>query len=1018
MYYKLNSVDVTHVDSRDGAPVCGNRIPDLSQVKQPVRGRHFPSFAAGMANLASLKHLQAAGILILLLVSGVTDIRAQGRAMEVEDIMKFRQIVNPELSLSGQFVIYEATPDRGDGTALLIDELGEELIRLERGTSPGISDDDRWMMARIHKPWRERLTENSQPDSLVVVRTDRSDTLRFGNVEEARFSRDSRWLMVMTRPDPDQPDKPGERTPPGGTLSVYSLLDDAFLQNRPDRNTPRDPITPNGDKSSDEADSSSDENRPDEFQPSRENHAPDSETRRRLFHADGVRSFSVDSLSTRMVYAVVDSAGDTNALLAVDLQADSLAARIVHRQKNAVYDGFTWHEKQSRLAFLYSREDGYGNPSPAELYVWNGPDWRLDRIAASNVFGDDRVVPLHSELTWSRDGNRLFFGWQPVTMYRHSLYREKEEQSTVTDRDTILAEAEVDVWHGRDPLIKPHEKQTWEQRRDHTYLVVYHFDRNRLVELADDRVPYVTPVDNGRYALGRNPRPYKREITWDGWYSDYYMVNLRDGSRQEVIDRLRSAPVSLSPNGRYVLFYESEHWHLYDADRNIIHNLTEPLGVSFADEDHDAPHPPNSYGMAGWVEGDRAVVIYDKYDIWQIDTRSREALNLTAGEGRRLQRQFRIAASSPEHDAFLRNEHLLVRSFNERNKEYGFYGVRIGREGCERFLEGPWRYEFVGQSKSGERILFTRESYREFPDLWVSDRRLRFPRKATLANPWIGNYAWGNAELVQWRDMDGEPLDGVLITPDNYTQGEPVPVLVYFYEQFSHRLHHFNEQVINHRPGFPFYASNGYAVFLPDVRYDIGIPGFSATRSIVPGVQMLIDRGIADPEAIALHGHSWSGYQAAHMATQTHIFAAIIAGAPVSNMTSAYSGIRHGSGLARQFQYEQTQSRIGGSLWEKRDKYIENSPVFYADRIRTPMLIMFGDRDDAVPWEQGIELYLAMRRLQKDVIFLQYRNEPHHPQQYANKLDYFLRMKEYLDHHLKGAPAPDWIRKGVPYTGE
>ena len=220
---------------------------------------------------------------------------------------------------------------------------------------------------------------------------------------------------------------------------------------------------------------------------------------------------------------------------------------------------------------------------------------------------------------------------------------------------------------------------------------------------------------------------------------------------------------------------------------------------------------------------------------------------------------------------------------------------------------------------------------------------------------------------------------------------------------------------VNHRPNFPFYSSNGYAVFLPDVKFDVGTPGPSATQALVPGVQKLVDMGIADPNAIGLHGHSWSGYQTAFVITQTNMFKAAVAGAPVSNMTSAYSGIRHRSGLARQFQYEKSQSRIGGSLNEKRELYIENSPVFFADRIQTPLLIMFGDVDGAVPWEQGIELYLAMRREEKDVIFLQYHKEPHHLKKYPNKVDYTIRMKQYFDYHLKGMPAADWIKLGEAY---
>lgn len=210
----------------------------------------------------------------------------------------------------------------------------------------------------------------------------------------------------------------------------------------------------------------------------------------------------------------------------------------------------------------------------------------------------------------------------------------------------------------------------------------------------------------------------------------------------------------------------------------------------------------------------------------------------------------------------------------------------------------------------------------------------------------------------------------------------------------------------------------GTSVFLPDVRFEVGRPGISSLKSVVPGVKKLVDLGLADPDALGLHGHSWSGYTTAYMVTQTNIFAAAVAGAPVSNMTSAYGGIRWGSGMARQFQYEQTQSRLSGSLWEATSDYIENSPLFYADKVETPIVLMHGDEDDAVPWYQSIELYLALRRTGKDAVFLQYRGEPHHPQEYANKLDYSLKMKAFFDHYLKGEPAPDWWANGVPYNGK
>jgi dipeptidyl aminopeptidase/acylaminoacyl peptidase len=418
------------------------------------------------------------------------------------------------------------------------------------------------------------------------------------------------------------------------------------------------------------------------------------------------------------------------------------------------------------------------------------------------------------------------------------------------------------------------------------------------------------------------------------------------------------------------------------------------------------------------VEDGTAVLIYDKYDIWRFTTASGEAVNVTGGLGRETDKTFRVIRVDPDQRFFAESQRLLLSAYENLEKHHGFYTCRLGRPGVIKLLDAPKKFSFKAKAKNADIILYTRESYTEYPDLWVSDPKFKSPKKITEANPQIKDFAWGSAELVEWRSVDGIPLQGVLIKPGNYEPDKRYPVVVYYYRFFSQRLHEFNQVVVNHRPCFPLYASNGYAVFLPDIRFDIGRPGYSATKCLVPGIQKLVDMGVADPDAIGLHGHSWSGYQTAFVITQTDIFACAVAGAPVSNMTSAYSGIRWESGLARQMQYEQQQSRIGGSLWDYPERYIENSPVFFADRINTPLLIQFGDEDGAVPWYQGIELYLAMRRLEKDCVFLQYRKEPHHLKKYPNKLDYTIKMMEYFNHYLKGEPAPDWITKGIPYRGK
>jgi dipeptidyl aminopeptidase/acylaminoacyl peptidase len=630
-------------------------------------------------------------------------------------------------------------------------------------------------------------------------------------------------------------------------------------------------------------------------------------------------------------------------------------------------------------------------------------------------------IPADTDISWSEDGERLFFGWRPLRADEVEDDAGEPDSDAAEaadfdayDVDDILSDRGVDVWHWMDPRIMPQQKVQWDREKDRTFSAVHHPRSGTTVKLADPWLPDLRVPSNASVALASSDVPYLRQATWTGGRSDAYVVDLASGERTRFAEAIEDRP-SLSPDGRYAVHYEDGDYHLYDVAAGTARNVTADLGVPIADEDHDYPNAAPGYGIGGWLEDAAAVLIYDKFDIWVIPTDGGEAWSLTDGAGRVANRVFRIVDTEPDEEAV--GAEILLSSYHDLQKSFGFYRARADRPGVTRLMEDDRRFAFRAKAEDADAYLYTREAYDEFPDLWVADTDFSGARKVTDVNPQIAEFAWGTAELTEWQSLDGRKLQGVVIKPGDYEEGKRYPVLIYYYRFFSQRLNEFNDPSINHRPSFPVYASNGYVVFLPDVRFEVGRPGFAATKSVVPGVQHLIDIGLADPDAIALHGHSWSGYQTAFMVTQTDIFATAIAGAPVGNMTSAYSGIRLGSGLARQFQYEQGQSRLSGSLWDARDEYIDNSPVFFADRVNTPMLILHGDVDDAVPWEQSIELYLALRRLDKETVFLQYRDEPHHPQTYANKLDWAMKMKEWIDHYLKGTPAPAWIKKGVPYNG-
>jgi dipeptidyl aminopeptidase/acylaminoacyl peptidase len=729
-----------------------------------------------------------------------------------------------------------------------------------------------------------------------------------------------------------------------------------------------------------------------------------------------IKTSIFDKNSTYLVFTRIDTSWRENGVYFMDLKKNELQQQVIAKRENGTYDHLTWNDNNNQLAFLSGILDEKENPQEIVLTIWDTRSKKSNEVLSKGNLPDGWIIYEKNNLRWTKDGKRLFLGIKPESeIILPEDEKKDEEKIDLFDVERILDGKEVDVWHWNDPLINPNQKKSWSRIKDRTYPGVYHLDDKKFIQLTDKKMPNLTYTENPNYALGNSNIPYQKMITWYGRVNDYYLVDLKEGKKKKIITKLDHR-ATLSPGGNYIVYYENKHWYLLNTKSGMKKNLTENLRVPFYNEDHDYPQPVPGYGIGGWTKEDQDIFIYDKYDIWQFPTEQGEPIRLTNGRKDRF--IFRIQRLKPDQRFYQKGEILFLTAYHDCKKYTAFYAAQVGQVGVKPLIEEAKKYTLLSKAKKADQLLYTCQSYTEFPDLWVADLELNHRKKITNENPQIKDFAWGEAELVEWFSADGKPLQGVLIKPGNYEKGKKYPVLVYYYRFFSQRLHEFNQVVINHRPCFPFYASHGYAVFLPDIRFEIGRPGLAATKCLVPGIQKIINLGIADPDAIALHGHSWSGYQTAFVVTQTDLFACAIAGAPVSNMTSAYGGIRWGSGLARQFQYEQSQSRIGGTLWNALNKYIENSPLFYVDRINTPLLVMHGDVDDAVPWYQSIELYLGMRRFEKDCIFLQYRNEPHHPRKYANKLDYTLKMKEYLDHYLKGKPAADWISKGMPYQGK
>ena len=673
----------------------------------------------------------------------------------------------------------------------------------------------------------------------------------------------------------------------------------------------------------------------------------------------------------------------------------------------------TTDQQGARLGFLFSPDTikekvfrlyfgSITEGEPKEVISSETPEMPLDW--APSEFAD---------LSFSDNGLRLYLGTNQKP--------EPEPKDTLLEDEKPL----LDIWNWRDKELQPEQKVNLDKEKKRTYLAVYLPENDKFIQLGDPSVKEIQTIrkGNGAFALGIDRSPYKLQSSWTGKpTADYYLVDLETGAKRLMVQNKSTA--FLSPGGNFVVWYNPEDSSYYSQSTvpgsTETFNLTSKIPVSFCDERWDMPEEAGPYGIAGWSENEKYLFLYDRFDIWRVDLEGGKVpVNATRNYGRKNFLRFRYQKPDPEEEFIDTNEPVIISAFDERNKSAGFFNADLKNYSEPRMLlMEDVRFGDLKKAKNAETLIWTREKVDQSPDLWTGNLAFEQRHQLSDSNPQQKLFVWPGVRLVHWTSFSGKQMEGLLYFPETIDQDRKYPMIVYFYERNADNLHAYTKPTPSRSTvNRTYFTSNDYIVFIPDVTYETGYPGQSAFDAVISGTQFVSNMfPFIDRNHIGIQGQSWGGYQAAWLITQTDMFAAAMVGAPVSNMTSAYGGIRWESGLSRIFQYEKSQSRIGGSLWDNTLQYIENSPLFYVPKIKTPLLIMHNDNDGAVPWYQGIELFSAMRRLQKPVWMLTYNNEEHNlkPDSWANRMDLTIRMKQFFDHYLKGEPEPSWMQYGLP----
>ena len=672
---------------------------------------------------------------------------------------------------------------------------------------------------------------------------------------------------------------------------------------------------------------------------------------------------------------------------------------------------FTWDEKGNQLAYLVEKDSAdkalqknyylaYYTPSlDAAVAVF---DKNNKSIPANYTLGGDRKIKF------SKTGAFIEFGVQPILPIKDTSLPEFERVS-------------LDVWHYNDPIIQPAQQKSLESTLKSTELVLLQTSSKNATYLGKikDRDIMSTQEGDGKTYYATIDSSYILASQWQGYtLKDIVAIETSNGQRKLIQKQWKGNEMSASYDGNILVYYDEpqKKYFSYNTTTGKTIQIAKDIKTRLYDEDNDLPDDPNAYGIAKWMDNNNQFLLYDKYDIWMVDANGKEpSTQLTHGRNSKM--IYRFVETDNERKTLAKNATILIKGFSEIDKSELLSTLNLSNSAMFLINQLPMHFTSIVGAKHSNDIAVLQEDEIKSPNVYLYkvEATKQNPTAITHINTQQANYNWMTTQLVKWKAYTGKMAEGVLYLPENFDAKKKYPMIVYFYERNNQTLHNYlAPSPTPSRLNIPFFASRGYVVFVPDIWYTTGYPGQSAYDYILSGTRAIIQKGFIDSTKVGLQGQSWGGYQIAYLITKTNLYAAAWAGAPVVNMTSAYSGIRWGPGISRQFQYEKSQTRLGASLWARPDLYIKNSPLFSLPNITTPLVIMSNDADDAVPWYQGIEMYSDMKRLNKKVWLLVYNNEAHNLVERKNRKDIQIREQQFFDSYLKGAPMPEWLSKGIP----
>lgn len=964
----------------------------------------------------------------LLLWAG--SLQAQKKPLDHSVYDSWQSISERMLSNDGKFLAFAVNPQEGDGVLYLQSVQGDAKLAIPRGYSAQFSDNSQYLVLRIKpsfKETRDARVKKKRPDempkdTLCYVSLNSMKTVKIPRLKSYKLPDDSGiWLACLLEKSlPDLSPRAKAELDSAARIkqifaaadSVLRIADSIRLKGMEAKMKGMSVLQP---KREARPASAAPKAAEDPFEEGTDLLLINMETGKQEIYKL-VTEYFFNIKGTSLLMETSKKTGDASVKATVQkLELSNLSKKTIFQSFNDA-KGYRMDEEGKQLAFVAERDSAAKALQKFyKLYYYKDGMDSASMIADNNIKGlpAKQGISENAQMSFSKSGKHLFFGTAPILPVK---------DTTLPDFERVS----VDVWHYNDDYLQPQQLRNLEFELRKSFAARYDFDKKEMVSLANPayRNLILTKEGDGAIAYAIADGGKRVAAQWQGFtLNDLIAVDPITGATS-LIQKDFKGNVFPSYTGKFLLQYDErkKQYNAYDAEKKATVRVAKDITFPLYDVDNDVPDDPNAYGVMGWLENDAAVFIYDQYDIWQVDpTGSKASICITGGLGRKNKISYRNIVLDREEKFIKAGQQFLFGSFNETTKGSGLQWHTLGTN-FQPSATYPVRLSAAIKAKDAAVLSFGAETYAHASDIRVVPATEQFADAKNLPgkplfqpNAQQANYNWGTAELFKWKAYTGKETEGIVYKPEDFDPKKKYPMIVYFYERSSDGLYSYQAPAPTpSRLNIPFFVSRGYIVFVPDIWYKTGYPGQGAYDHILSGTRAVVKQGYVDSTKIGLQGQSWGGYQIVYLITKTNLYAAAWAGAPVANMTSAYGGIRWGTGLNRQFQYEKTQSRIGATLWEKPNLYLENSALFSLPKVKTPLVIMHNDADDAVPWYQGIEMFTGLRRLGKPVWMLNYNNEAHNLIERKNRKDIQIREQQFFDYLLKGEKPAKWIADGVP----